>query len=148
PEDPRQPRHLPDAGVSLSLKVGPASRARRTYRWQVRGHCLRSPVASKHADSSSKKCLQGPDAGGYPWVTPFPEKPMPETPLSLLHRLGQPEVQSADWDRLVAVYSPLLRNWLGRYPLQGADADDLVQEVLTVLVKKLPQFHHAGKQGS
>jgi RNA polymerase sigma-70 factor (ECF subfamily) len=73
---------------------------------------------------------------------------MPDTSLSLLQRLGRPEVQSADWDRLVAVYSPLLRSWLGRHPLQGADADDLIQEVLTVLVKKLPQFQHAGKQGS
>jgi RNA polymerase sigma factor (sigma-70 family) len=73
---------------------------------------------------------------------------MPDTPLSLLQRLGQPEVRSADWDRLVAVYDPLLRSWLGRYPLQGADTDDLVQEVLTVLVKKLPQFEHGGKQGS
>ena len=27
---------------------------------------------------------------------------MPETSLSLLHRLGQPDVPSADWDRLVA----------------------------------------------
>jgi RNA polymerase sigma-70 factor (ECF subfamily) len=73
---------------------------------------------------------------------------MPETPLSLLQRLGRPEVQSCDWDRLLAVYSPLLRSWLGRYPLQGADTDDLVQEVLAVLVKKLPQFQHDGKQGS
>jgi RNA polymerase sigma-70 factor (ECF subfamily) len=77
-----------------------------------------------------------------------PEKSMPDTPLSLLQRLRQSEVNSEDWDRLVAVYDPLLRSWLGRYPLQGGDADDLVQEVLTVLVKKLPQFQHGGKQGS
>ena len=73
---------------------------------------------------------------------------MPDTPMSLLERLGQPEVRSADWDRLVAIYGPLLRSWLGRYPLQGADADDLVQEVLVVLVRKVPGFRHAGKQGS
>jgi RNA polymerase sigma factor (sigma-70 family) len=73
---------------------------------------------------------------------------MPDTSLSLLQRLGQPAVESGDWERLVAVYAPLLRGWLGRYSLQGADADDLVQEVLAVLVKKLPQFQHGGKQGS
>ena len=73
---------------------------------------------------------------------------MPDTPMSLLERLGRPEVHSADWDRLIAVYSPLLRSWLSRHSLQGADADDLVQEVLTVLVKKMPQFRHGGKEGS
>jgi RNA polymerase sigma-70 factor (ECF subfamily) len=73
---------------------------------------------------------------------------MPDTPMSLLERLGRPKVQSADWDRLVALYGPLLRTWLTRYPIQGADADDLVQEVLVVLVKKVPQFRHGGKEGS
>jgi RNA polymerase sigma-70 factor (ECF subfamily) len=71
-----------------------------------------------------------------------------DTSQSLLERLCQPNAAPADWDRLVAVYAPLLRGWLARYPLQGADADDLVQEVLAVLVRKLPQFRHNGRTGA
>jgi RNA polymerase sigma factor (sigma-70 family) len=73
---------------------------------------------------------------------------MPDTSLSLLQRLSGPEPDPSDWDRLVAIYAPLLRAWLLRHPLQGADVDDLVQDVLAVLVRKLPQFRHAGRQGS
>jgi RNA polymerase sigma-70 factor (ECF subfamily) len=73
---------------------------------------------------------------------------MPETPQSLLERLRRPDAPQADWERLVAVYSPLLRNWILRYPLQNVDADDLVQEVLTVLVRKLPRFRHNGRDGA
>ena len=71
-----------------------------------------------------------------------------DTPRSLLERLCQPNAAPADWDRLVAVYGPLLRMWLARYPLQGADTDDLVQEVLAVLVRKLPGFRHNGRAGA
>jgi RNA polymerase sigma-70 factor (ECF subfamily) len=73
---------------------------------------------------------------------------MPDTPRSLLERLCQPGAPPADWDRLVAVYAPLLRGWLLRYPLQGADADDLVQDVLAVVLRKLPQFRHNGRGGA
>ena len=73
---------------------------------------------------------------------------MPDTPMSLLERLGRPKVDSADWDRLVAVYSPLLRSWLGRFSLQGADADDVLQNALAVLFKKVGQFRHRGKPGA
>jgi RNA polymerase sigma-70 factor (ECF subfamily) len=73
---------------------------------------------------------------------------MPNTPMSLLERLGRAEGRGADWDRLVAVYAPLLRSWLCRYPLQGADVDDLVQDVLAVLVRKLASFRHGGQHGA
>jgi RNA polymerase sigma-70 factor (ECF subfamily) len=72
---------------------------------------------------------------------------MPDTPLSLLDRVrhnGQP----VDWDRLIELYSPLLRSWLQRHPLQGADVDDLLQDILAVLVQKLPQFTHPGHAGA
>jgi RNA polymerase sigma-70 factor (ECF subfamily) len=66
----------------------------------------------------------------------------------LLERLSRPTPDGADWDRLVAVYSPLLRGWLCRFHLQGADADDLLQEVLTVLLKKVGRFRHDGHPGA
>jgi RNA polymerase sigma-70 factor (ECF subfamily) len=72
---------------------------------------------------------------------------MADTPLSLLDRVrrnGQP----IDWDRLIALYSPLLRSWLQRHPLQGADIEDLLQDILAVLVQKLPQFTHPGSSGA
>ncbi len=72
---------------------------------------------------------------------------MAETPLSLLDRVrsnGQP----VDWDRLVQLYTPLLRSWLQRHPLQGADVDDLLQDILSVMVQKLPQFAHPGNAGA
>lgn len=72
---------------------------------------------------------------------------MANTPLSLLERIRL-EPRAEDWDRVVALYTPLLRDWLRRHPVQGADADDLVQDVLSVLVEKLPRFAHSGRTGS
>src|SRR5262249_26656652 len=46
------------------------------------------------------------------------------------------------------VYEPLIRDWLRRYAVQNADADDLTQEVLGVLVRELPQFHYDRARGS
>jgi RNA polymerase sigma-70 factor (ECF subfamily) len=72
---------------------------------------------------------------------------MPETPASLLERLRlRPD--AASWQRLVELYTPLIRNWLRPYQLQASDADDLTQEVLTVLVRELPNFHHDLRQGA
>ena len=59
---------------------------------------------------------------------------MDDTSLSLLDRLGQPDDGEA-WQRLVEIYSPLLRGWLTRYEVQSADADDLMQDVLFVVMR-------------
>jgi RNA polymerase sigma-70 factor (ECF subfamily) len=64
-----------------------------------------------------------------------------DTPASLLERLRQPDKKAA-WVRFVELYTPLLYYWGGRLGLQESDAADLVQEVLTLLVRKLPQFHY------
>lgn len=64
---------------------------------------------------------------------------MDSTPVSLLERLRQPSDTLA-WDRFVRLYTPLLYHWLRRTGLQEADAADLVQDVLTILVTKLPEF--------
>jgi RNA polymerase sigma-70 factor (ECF subfamily) len=42
----------------------------------------------------------------------------------------------------------MLHRWIGPMLLQPADADDLVQDVLTVVVTKLPEFHHSGNAGA
>lgn len=72
---------------------------------------------------------------------------MPDTPVSLLERLRlRPD--PASWQRLVDLYTPLIRNWLLRYSLQASDADDRVQDVLQVLVRELPNFRHNLRTGA
>jgi RNA polymerase sigma-70 factor, ECF subfamily len=72
---------------------------------------------------------------------------MTATSASLLDRL-QRDADPADWRRLVDLYSPLVRNWLRRHEVKGADADDLVQEVLAVVVRRVPDFRHNRRVGA
>lgn len=62
-----------------------------------------------------------------------------ETSASLLQRLRTSPDES-DWARLVDLYTPLIRGWMRRYSTSQQDADDVVQEVMAVVVRKLPQF--------
>jgi RNA polymerase sigma factor (sigma-70 family) len=71
---------------------------------------------------------------------------MKETPHSLLERLCL-EPDSNSWKRLVDLYTPLLRAWL-RSQLPPADVDDLVQDVLAVVVRELPEFRHNSHRGA
>jgi RNA polymerase sigma-70 factor (ECF subfamily) len=64
---------------------------------------------------------------------------MHTTPASLLERLRQPNQQAA-WARFVALYTPLLYHWARRVGLPSPQAGDLVQEVLLLLVRKLPEL--------
>src|SRR5262249_37761047 len=45
-------------------------------------------------------------------------------------------------------YTPLIRSWLLRYGLQSTDADDLVQEVMGILVREVPNFQHERRTGA
>jgi RNA polymerase sigma-70 factor (ECF subfamily) len=67
------------------------------------------------------------------------------TSVSLLERLRQPAAHDA-WGRFVHLYTPLLYQWAGRLGLQPPDAADLVQDVLTTLVQKLPEFQYDPRQ--
>jgi RNA polymerase sigma-70 factor (ECF subfamily) len=64
-----------------------------------------------------------------------------KTPASLLERLRQPEQEQA-WERFVELYTPLLYYWAQRATGRDREAADLVQEVLTLLVRKLPEFSY------
>lgn len=65
----------------------------------------------------------------------------PPTPPSLLERLRQPGDGDA-WDWFARLYTPLLFHWAKKAGLQDSDAADLVQEVFTLLVRKLPEFQY------
>jgi hypothetical protein len=47
-----------------------------------------------------------------------------------------------------AVYTPLLRAWLGSAGLQDADLGDVIQRILEVVVSKVPRFEHNGRPGA
>jgi RNA polymerase sigma-70 factor (ECF subfamily) len=64
---------------------------------------------------------------------------MNTTSASLLDRLRQPEERGA-WERFVHLYTPLLYHWAKRVGLREHDAADLIQDVLALLVVKLPEF--------
>jgi RNA polymerase sigma-70 factor (ECF subfamily) len=66
---------------------------------------------------------------------------MGETSVSLLERLRSSTNQEA-WQRFVALYTPLLFHWARRVGLSTQDASDLVQDVLLLLVRKLPEFQY------
>jgi RNA polymerase sigma factor (sigma-70 family) len=61
------------------------------------------------------------------------------TSPSLLERVRQPQ-DRASWQRFVQLYTPLLFHWAHRAGVH--DAEDLVQDVFTVLVKELPAFQY------
>jgi len=71
-----------------------------------------------------------------------------ETSYSLLGRL-QLKPEEHDWKHLVDLYTPLINGWLRQQGLlHSADLADLVQEVLAVVVRTLPEFRHTGQPGA
>jgi RNA polymerase sigma-70 factor (ECF subfamily) len=67
------------------------------------------------------------------------ERQMPSgTSSSLLDRVKADEAGA--WDRLVALYAPLLYHWCRRWKLQEEDLADVFQEVFKTLVVHLAEF--------
>ena len=66
-----------------------------------------------------------------------------ETSLTWLGRLTG-DATDADWRRLVDAYGPLLAAWLARAGVPAADRDDLVQDVLMVVVRRVAEFDRRG----
>jgi RNA polymerase sigma-70 factor (ECF subfamily) len=69
------------------------------------------------------------------------------TAPSLLLRLRD-RADSRAWQRLTALYTPLLHDSLHRYGVPPADADDLVQEVLQAVAREMPRFEYDPARGS
>jgi RNA polymerase sigma-70 factor (ECF subfamily) len=70
-----------------------------------------------------------------------------DTSASLLQRVRERN-DAASWERLVQLYTPLIRTWVGRHVPQPEDVNDLVQQVFTVVVAKVPEFVHSGRRGA
>jgi RNA polymerase sigma-70 factor (ECF subfamily) len=70
---------------------------------------------------------------------------MNTTSLSLLERLRQPADQEA-WNQFVKLYTPLLYHWARQVGLSPQDRADLIQDVLLLLVRKLPEFTYDPKK--
>jgi RNA polymerase sigma-70 factor (ECF subfamily) len=62
----------------------------------------------------------------------------------LLERLAGTPTDD-DWRRLNDLYQPLLRAWTARAGVPSADSDDLIQEVLLVVFRKVGGFERHGK---
>ncbi len=75
------------------------------------------------------------------------------TSLSLLQRLQSAAMDSdasgqLDWRRFLQLYDPMLRNWLHHKRVDRDDADDIVQNVMAVVVRRLGEFQHNGRTGA
>jgi RNA polymerase sigma-70 factor (ECF subfamily) len=71
---------------------------------------------------------------------------LPTSP-SLLERLRD-RADNLAWRRLLKIYEPWLRGWLCRQQLQSADVEDALQDILTTVSVKLPNFVHNGHPGA
>ncbi len=77
------------------------------------------------------------------WNPVLPEslKLMPSTSESLLERLSTAN-NSESWSRFVELYTPLIFYWARKTGLQSQDAADIVQDVLTIVFQKLPDWKY------
>jgi RNA polymerase sigma-70 factor (ECF subfamily) len=60
------------------------------------------------------------------------------TSLSLLQRIRNGD--SSGWQRVVELYSPLVYHWCRRWGVEGADADDVQQEVFQAAAQSIGTF--------
>ena len=70
---------------------------------------------------------------------------MNTTSESLLFRLQNApdgEVDQNAWEKFVQLYTPLMFHWARKVGLQQSDAADLVQDVLSIVFHRLPDFQY------
>lgn len=70
-----------------------------------------------------------------------------ETSVSLLDRV-RVRGDEASWQTLIEIYTPLIRGWLRQHAGLEADAEDVIQDVLAVVVRRIPEFHREPRTGA
>src|SRR5437660_2921149 len=65
---------------------------------------------------------------------------IPTTRLTLLTQLRQNPSDQAGWDEFVRRYGPHIYRWCRQWKLQDADAEDVTQDILVKLTRKLRAF--------
>lgn len=70
-----------------------------------------------------------------------------ETHLSLLARVQETTFGSS-WNEFSAMYDGLIQGWLHRQGVQPQDADDIRQEVMTIVLRQIGKFEHNGRTGA
>jgi RNA polymerase sigma factor (sigma-70 family) len=68
------------------------------------------------------------------------DTPMPTTRVTLLGRLRQDPTDQAAWDVFVERYGRHIYRWCRQWQLQDADAEDVTQDILVKLARKLRDF--------
>lgn len=71
----------------------------------------------------------------------------PETRISLVARLRDARDGGA-WVEFLDLYQPLVVRLLRRHGLQDADAEDLSQEVLIAVCRRIEDWKHNGRKGA
>ncbi len=71
---------------------------------------------------------------------------MASTRISLLTEAGSGSERA--WTEMVELYQPLVYGWLRRHDVAHHDAEELTQDVLSVVVAELPEFSHSGNKGA
>ena len=66
--------------------------------------------------------------------------PLPTTRVTLLARLRQDPTDQAAWDVFVERYGRHIYRWCRQWKLQDADAEDVTQDILVKLARKLRAF--------
>jgi RNA polymerase sigma factor (sigma-70 family) len=64
------------------------------------------------------------------------------TSITLLEKLRRAPKDAVAWERFVWRYRPMICGWCREWGLQGADAEDVAQNVLAKLTEKLEQFRY------
>jgi RNA polymerase sigma-70 factor (ECF subfamily) len=68
------------------------------------------------------------------------DAPLPTTRASLLTQLRQDPCDQAGWDEFVERYGRHIYRWCRKWRLQDADAEDVTQDILAKLTRKLRAF--------
>ena len=64
------------------------------------------------------------------------------TDPSLLERLRSDPTDEAAWDEFVCRYGPVIHAWCARWKLPSRDADEVIQDVLVKLVRRMRGFRY------